>query len=306
MQLDVSILTPVFGDAPDVDEALESIAQEMEVADSQGIEVETVLVLDRPSFRVRSRIAAFEDMIPRVWVLESRNAGLVCAINLGLSRIDSRYVARFDSCDVILPGRLSTQVGILDQDPELVLLGGRIQGWSRGKVLSTSALPLDHSASTRSLLRGRHATILSSCMFRTSTVSNLGGYRTSPHAATRYRFHAASTTTRNAHLTQQGVQLAIASHSRAASDSAQPQVGELLEWRRRARVWLRAKAQVLYRKSLERKSPHARLTLLTASGLLDPGGAITRIRRDLSLALTGGGWNPKEDRDLGAEAARLR
>jgi len=324
MQLDVSILTPVFGDAPYLDEALESIAQEMEAADSQGIEVETVLVLDRPSFRVRSRIAAFEDKMPRVWVLESRNAGLVCALNLGLSRINSRYVARFDSDDVMLPGRLSTQMGILDQDPELVLLGGQIQRWSRDKVLSTSALPLDHSAIIRSLLRGRHAISHSSCMLRTSTVNDLGGYRTlphaedwdlylrmtevgrlanTPHAVTRYRFHAASSTSRNAHLTQQGIQLAIASHGRAASDSAQPQVGELLEWRRRARAWLRAKAQVLYRKSLERQSPHARLTLLTASGLLDPGGAITRIRRDLSLALTGGSWNPTEDRDVRAEAA---
>lgn len=299
---DVSVLMPIFGQAPYLDEALDSVALEVGSAREVGIRVESVLILDRPSAATRDRVFDFLSRNPDTQVIESGTPGLVPALNLGLSCVNSALVARFDSDDVMLPGRLATQVHAFEDDPDLVLIGGQIRRWSRNRVVSTSFLPLEHDGIVRKLRRGRHAISHSSCMFRIDSVRKLGGYRklaqaedwdlylrlasvgrlaNLAQAVTLYRFHEWSITGRDAHLTQQGIQQAITIH-RFDKHGAALGIGELphhLTLRRRLRVSRRAKAQILYRRALCEHYTLARAVFYLVAGLMDAGAAAERVRQ---------------------------
>lgn len=60
-------------------------------------------------------------------IIESTTPGVVPALNLGLSKIKSKYVARMDHDDVMFPNRLENQFKFMEAHPDYVLLGGQIE-----------------------------------------------------------------------------------------------------------------------------------------------------------------------------------
>jgi len=60
-------------------------------------------------------------------IIESRHSGIVSALNLGLTMIDTKYVARIDQDDVRVPNSLALQVGLLESNTELLAVGGQIE-----------------------------------------------------------------------------------------------------------------------------------------------------------------------------------
>ena len=59
----------------------------------------------------------------RVRVITQENAGLVAALNRGVSAARSELLARMDADDLSLPERLERQVAFLDAHPEVALVG---------------------------------------------------------------------------------------------------------------------------------------------------------------------------------------
>ncbi len=61
---------------------------------------------------------------PRVKVLHHKiKEGLTESLNEGLAHAAGTYIARMDDDDIAHPDRLARQVGVMESDPELVLLG---------------------------------------------------------------------------------------------------------------------------------------------------------------------------------------
>lgn len=66
---------------------------------------------------------AFTD--PRFRIEINAGVGLASALNTGINRARSRYIARIDADDVMFPSRLHDQLLFLDSNPEVKVVGGQ-------------------------------------------------------------------------------------------------------------------------------------------------------------------------------------
>jgi glycosyltransferase involved in cell wall biosynthesis len=113
----VTILMPVFNRERFVNEAIESVVTQ-DFAD-----FELLIVDDGSTDQTPDILEAWEKRERRIVVIRSeKNQGIPAALNLGLAHARAGYVARLDSDDLMLPGRLAAQAAILDSRPEVVLV----------------------------------------------------------------------------------------------------------------------------------------------------------------------------------------
>ena len=168
----VSVVMPVFNGATYLVEALESVlAQSLE-------ELELVVVDDGSQDASGAIIKRFARTDPRVRLLtHERNLGISAALNHGCRLARSPYIARLDSDDIALPGRLSRQAGFLDAHPSVACVGGAIIFIdARGGRLSTQRFPTASRVIHSRLLRS-NCFAHPSVMLRRSALDEVGGYR---------------------------------------------------------------------------------------------------------------------------------
>jgi len=296
----VAVLMPIHGSAPFLEASLLSVAAEAALSSQRGISVEVLLVLDRPSKEAERTVAAFEARSPDVRVLETTKPGIAQALNCGIAAARSTFIARLDSDDLMLPGRLESQVRAFDTKDSPLLVGGQFVRWSNGRIRTTSNLPLDSARISRALHRGVHAISHSSVMIPTSVLRRNGGYadvhlaedwdlflRLSQEGPLNnlersvivYRFHGTSETGKQLVSVHKQIRCVILEH-RATSDpsklSHRPSSGidrgvTLLL------AYSRAISQVAYRRSLASSSTSLRYLWLACAALLDPVTSMIRV-----------------------------
>lgn len=119
---DVCVLIPVFNGAATIEAALSSVLAQ-ELHDSQQLEV---VVVDDGSTDATApllaRLAARDSRVRPVFI---PHAGIVAALNAGLSACRAPVVARMDADDEMLPGRLLAQLEYLQCNPDVGLVAGR-------------------------------------------------------------------------------------------------------------------------------------------------------------------------------------
>ena len=82
--------------------------------------------------------------------------GIVRAANDGIALARGRYVARMDSDDLATPERFAKQIAYLDQHPDCVLVGSRVQIMDPYcSPVSVSGQPLTHEEINAELLTVR-------------------------------------------------------------------------------------------------------------------------------------------------------
>lgn len=136
-----------------------------------------MLVIDDASTDGSAAVArSYDDPRLEVVALED-NIGQTAALNLGLSRIDTPWVARLDQDDLAAPARLERQLAYIERHPRTVLVGaltdlidgqGRVVGRYRPATephevvleLFARSCPIVHSAVT----------------YRRAAVQQAGGY----------------------------------------------------------------------------------------------------------------------------------
>ena len=113
---------------------------------------------------------------PRIRVFHQGNRGLSASLAEGLAKVRGVYVARLDADDLMLPGRLQTQVALLQGQPEVVLVGSAAEFLDEeGEVRCKYLMPTDEKAVRRALIR-YNPFFHSSVMFRTDAARRAGGY----------------------------------------------------------------------------------------------------------------------------------
>ena len=113
----LTVLMPVFNRERYVDEAIRSVL-EQDFAD-----FELLLVDDGSTDGTAALLRARAERDPRITIVTApRNEGIPGALNRGLTQARARYIARLDSDDIMLPGRLAAQVAVLDERPDVVLV----------------------------------------------------------------------------------------------------------------------------------------------------------------------------------------
>jgi glycosyltransferase involved in cell wall biosynthesis len=169
--MSITVLIPVHGTCPYIDVALESI-----FADAEGLIVEILIVLDRPSDVTRKLLERYRSEHP-IRILESTEPGIVAALNFGLESASHEYIARLDADDVMVRGRLSAQQDYLDCNREVAVIGSQIELINEiGETIGLGNYPL--------LKEEVHERLPFACcmahpavMFRRSIVKQVGGYR---------------------------------------------------------------------------------------------------------------------------------
>jgi glycosyltransferase involved in cell wall biosynthesis len=114
----ISVLMPVYNVEPYVAEALASVQ-------SQTFSDIDIVVVDDGStdgtLRIVERLASADE---RIKVVRSpQNQGISAALNFGLTFCSSLLIARLDGDDIALPSRLEKQLWLLEENPDIALVG---------------------------------------------------------------------------------------------------------------------------------------------------------------------------------------
>lgn len=104
-----------------------------------------------------------------------RRSGAGAAINLGVRSSSADLIARLDSDDLSLPGRLEAQVRALRDRPDVLVVGTRARLVNEEGVLVGDWWTRDASSLRTELLR-KNPFVHSSMMYRRQDILTLGGY----------------------------------------------------------------------------------------------------------------------------------
>jgi glycosyltransferase involved in cell wall biosynthesis len=129
-------------------------------------------------------LADFAARDPRIRPIRlPRNQGIVAALGAGIAAARAPYLARMDADDLCLPERLAVQCAMLDADPGLDLVSGRVRFGGDRKTGAGYAHYVDwlnSLATHEDIWLGRFVEsplAHPSVMYRRSSYERLGGYR---------------------------------------------------------------------------------------------------------------------------------
>lgn len=172
----ISCVLPVYNGDAFLADAINSILRQTHE------NFELIIINDGSTDKTGAIIASFRD--PRIRVECQRNAGIVSALNRGLSLARGDFIARMDADDISLPDRFEKQVRFLIENPDVVLVGGRsIPITSEGFIdeYKISRKNLKHEKRKGADFRTfppRVATALHPLiMMRSTAIRAIGGYR---------------------------------------------------------------------------------------------------------------------------------
>lgn len=123
----VSILMSVYNGEKHLKESIISILEQ----DYDNFEF--LIINDGSTDNSELIIRSFDDHRIRL-INNKKNIGLAAALNKGLSLARGKYVARMDADDISMKNRLSSQVGYLDDNPKVSIVGSWVEIIGSGEV----------------------------------------------------------------------------------------------------------------------------------------------------------------------------
>ena len=176
----VTILLPFRNAVYSLDAAITSMVQ-------QSFPNWTLLLIDNASTDGGAAIAQrWCERDPRITLIDEPRVGIAHALNTGLTRTKSEFIARMDADDIAHPERLAKQVAYLNTHPEIGVVGTRTRFETTVEKSSGMAWFVDwqngiitaHEHYVKRFVDAplAHPTV----MFRRELVERLGGYNTGP------------------------------------------------------------------------------------------------------------------------------
>jgi glycosyltransferase involved in cell wall biosynthesis len=166
----VSVLIGAYNSAATLDRAIDSILAQT-VSDLELLAIDDGSRDD--SLRLAHRAAARDE---RVRVLEmGRNRGISLSLNEGLRAARAPFVAVQDADDFSAPHRLERQLAVLQERPDVAVVGSRMHEVNQSGVELVSRTTFAGDEVSAVLMRFNPIPNTSCCM-RRSAVLALGGY----------------------------------------------------------------------------------------------------------------------------------
>ena len=179
MNSQVTVLMPVHGFAPYLDQAIESVLR-------QTInELEILIIFDRPHIKTVNVLDEYQTRDDRIRSAFSTTPGISAALNFGLSLTSTDLVARLDCDDVMDESRLEKQLLIMRND-RIVCVGSQLRIIDQdNREIRFTHYPTTPS-SIKSSLRIRNVVAHPSVMYKKRAVDLAGGYRSEYNGAEDY------------------------------------------------------------------------------------------------------------------------
>ncbi len=167
----MSLIVPIHGAAPFLNETLGSVSS------VPYLNLEVLLVLDRPTPTARSIVTDYCRKNSRAIWIESKEPGISSALNTGLAIAKGELISRLDCDDLILPARIQMQVEEFMNRPKLVLVGTQMRIINaQGDYIRKTRYPL-RNRSIKKLMEIRNCVGHPTVMFRKFEALRVGGYR---------------------------------------------------------------------------------------------------------------------------------
>lgn len=116
---EISIVMSVYNGGSYLKGAIDSILAQT------FTDFEFVIIDDGSTDESAKIIRSYSD--PRIRFLEQENRGLVASLNRGIKLSNAVYIARQDADDLSGPTRLEKQLGYLERNPEVLIVGSSIR-----------------------------------------------------------------------------------------------------------------------------------------------------------------------------------
>jgi len=167
----VSVIVPVYNRAAFVTEALASaLGQEC----PGGMEI--VVVDDGSTDDTPTVLAELAAPHPEIRVIRQENAGPAHARNLAMREARGEFLALLDSDDIWLPGKLASQVMLLDAHPDAAFAHSDVdEFWEEGDGEWTRRPEIVSGHVLRTLLR-RNVIHTMTVVLRRSVIEEIGGF----------------------------------------------------------------------------------------------------------------------------------
>ena len=164
---------PVYNGERYLAEAVESILAQT------YRDFEFIVIDDGSKDGSRSILESFAARDPRMKVVSRPNTGIIGALNEGLGLARGELVARMDADDIALPERLAKQVAYMDDHPDCVMAGSRVQVIDPdGSPLTILSDALTHDQIVDGFLAARGQLVHHpAVIYRKDVVLRIGAYR---------------------------------------------------------------------------------------------------------------------------------
>jgi len=174
---EVSVVMSVYNGAKYLRESLESILSQ------EGVDFEFIIVNDGSTDDSGDILAEYASQDNRISILEHENVGLTRSLIKGCNVASGKFIARQDTGDVSLPGRLNKQLEHLKSNKEVTLVScWAIFTGPEGEELYRVERHDSPAEATRKLrisdlMRFQGISHHGSAMFRKNDYIRAGGYR---------------------------------------------------------------------------------------------------------------------------------
>jgi glycosyltransferase involved in cell wall biosynthesis len=169
----VSVVTSVFNGGRSLRASLGSVLRQ------QGIDFEVIVVDDGSTDDSPAVLEELAHSHAHLRILRQQNQGLTRALVHGCARARGRWIARHDSDDLSLPGRLANQARLLEANPHLSMVSCWAQALGpEDEPLYDIQRPAHSEVATDLLLHQRQGPPHhGSVMFCKGAYEQVGGYR---------------------------------------------------------------------------------------------------------------------------------
>lgn len=174
---DVSVVMSVYNGETQLEATIRS------VLDQQGVNLEFIIVDDGSTDNSLDILRRFAASDARIVLIHQENKGLTQALVRGCAAAKGRLIARQDSGDLSLSGRIALQVEFMNRNPNVVInsCGTRYLTEAHEFMFERrfSETPVDATRLLRAESTGaiRGVTHHGSTMFRCDAYRRVGGYR---------------------------------------------------------------------------------------------------------------------------------
>lgn len=168
---EISVLIPAYGDVPYLTSALDSVNSSLCAQD-----IEIILVLDRLDSKYEKIIRSYDSKY-LLKIFQSSTPGIVAALNIGIQKCSSKYIARLDADDLMTPKRLHEQYYFLENNPQVAVVGSYIE------IIDGNSTMINIKKFPRTSLEISQSILMTSpfahpaVMFRKELVEEMGSYR---------------------------------------------------------------------------------------------------------------------------------
>ena len=169
----VSVLLCVFNGQNSIERAIKSILNQ------DFREFELLIINDGSNDKTEDIINKYLQIDPRIRYFYKEHSGLTNSLIYGLQEAKGEWIARIDADDYSKNNRISTQLKLVENNKNVVLVGSNFSLMQENRRIYKSNLPLKHIHLIYNLKGSKGFFPHSSAFFLRKKAIEIGGYRAS-------------------------------------------------------------------------------------------------------------------------------